>query len=286
MQPMLPMPYRVVDRWQELDDTWTLSLTPADGGTLPTFAPGQFNMLYAFGAGEVPVSISGDPADAGVLLHTIRAVGDVTAALVRLEAGAMLGVRGPFGRSWPLPVCGSRDAEAAGVQPAGQELVIVTGGIGLAPLRPAIYQALARSGRRGQIHLYYGARGPEQVLYSQQLRAWQQRSDITVDITVDHAGRDWSGRVGLVTDLLRRPAFDPANSIALVCGPEVMMRYVVRTLQNLGLPDDAIHLSLERKMQCATGSCGHCQLGPYFVCRDGPVFAWPAVAGMLSVAEL
>ncbi len=274
MDPMIPVPYRIGQRWRDLDDTFTLALVPADGAEPPPFVPGQFNMLTAFGAGEVPISISGDPADTRSLVHTIRAVGAVTQVLRRLDVGAIVGVRGPFGSAWPL---------AAAV---GRDLVMITGGLGLAPLRPAIYQALAQRDRFAKVCLYYGARGPDEMLYREQLRHWHRQAKLDINMTVDRAGRDWSGRVGVVTDLLRRPAFDPSNSVALICGPEVMMRFAVRALQRLGVPDAALFVSLERNMKCAVGSCGHCQLGPYFVCRDGPVFAYPVVADLMSIAEL
>ena len=268
---MLPRVARVVRRRRDGPDVWTLDLEAAasDG-----FAPGQFNMLTAFGVGEVPISMSGDPAEPKRLVHTIRSVGAVSRALVRLRPGDPAGLRGPFGAGWPI------------AEMARHDVVIVAGGLGLAPLRPALYRLLAERDRYGRIVLLYGTRSPGDILFRRELEGWRRRLDIDIEVTVDHAGTDWHGDVGVVTTLIPRAAFDPPHAVALVCGPEVMMRFALAALRKAGLGDEAIHLSMERNMKCAIGFCGHCQFGPVFVCRDGPVFRLDRLKGLLSMKEI
>jgi NAD(P)H-flavin reductase len=266
-----PRPWPVRSRTRESADVVTLELTPPEPFA---FRPGQFNMLYVPGVGEAPVSLCGDPADPATVLHTIRDVGPVTRALCAVRPGDTVGVRGPYGTHWP-------------VAPAEHgDLVIVAGGIGLPPLRPAVYQALARRDQFGRIALLYGARTPADLLYTAELGRWQSRFDVAVDVTVDSAGRDWRGNVGVVPALVPRAAFDPAHATAFVVGPEIMMRFTVRALLTAGLPADRIYLSMERGMRCAVALCGHCQLGPFLICRDGPVFSWTHLARWLGVREL
>jgi NAD(P)H-flavin reductase len=263
---------RVARARRETHDTVTLALTAADG-RVPPFAPGQFNMLYAFGVGEVPISISGDPGAPDRLLHTIRAVGPVTRALCGLRAGGMLGVRGPFGAAWPIDAARGRD------------LVIVAGGIGLAPLRPALLAVASDRSAYERVTLVYGARTPDDLLYRGELSRWRSRLDLDVAVTVDRAIGAWHGHVGVVTTLLARAAFDPASAVAFLCGPEVMMRFAALELRRRGVADARLHVSLERNMRCGLGHCGHCQLGPFFVCKDGPVFRLEAVRPWLDVEE-
>ncbi len=271
--PMLPAPWRIESVRRETADTFTLALEPVNGGASLAFAPGQFNMLYVFGVGEVPISISGNPLAPSPLLHTTRAVGNVTRAMWKLKNGDVLGVRGPFGSSWPLAAARGRD------------VVIVAGGIGLAPLRSALCQVLARRADFGKVVLIYGARTPEDLLFRAELRAWSKRRDVEVHITVDRATGRWRGNVGVVTALIGQAPFEPKNACAFVCGPEVMMRFVALELRKRGVPEAQIHLSLERNMQCATGFCGHCQLGPEFICKTGPVFPHDRVKPLLKVRE-
>lgn len=271
--PRLPRPFRVLRVRRETADTRTVEAQAQDGGPMG-FAPGQFAMLYAFGIGEVPISISGDPGRPAVLTHTVRAVGAVTRALAGLRPGQTLWARGPYGSPWPLDEAEGRDA------------VIVAGGIGLAPLRPLVLQVLARRERYGRAALLYGARTPGDLLYIRDLERWRGRLDLEVEVTVDAAGADWRGNVGVVTALIPRAAFDPAQAVAFVCGPEVMMRFAVAELRRRGLPPERIFLSLERNMHCGIGLCGRCQLGPYFVCRDGPVFSYAAVERIFTVREV
>jgi NAD(P)H-flavin reductase len=265
---MVPVSYRVVRRRRETHDSWTLELEPA-GDALEPLAPGQFAMLYAFGKGEVPISVSRLPQ-----IHTIRAVGVVSAALCDLRRGDVVGVRGPFGTAWPV--------EAA----VGADVVVMAGGIGLAPLRPAIDSLLADRERYGRVVILYGGRSPEELLYTAELERWRGRFDVEVHVSVDQAAAGWHGRVGVVTTLVPRADFDPDHTVAMICGPEVMMRFGVAALQERGVPAHAIYVSLERSMKCAIRLCGHCQLGPEFICHDGPVFSWDRVEPLLRVREL
>jgi anaerobic sulfite reductase subunit B len=269
---MAPVPYRVRSRSPETADTWTLELDPLGDAVRPR--AGQFDMLYAYGVGEVPISTSGEHEGDGALTHTIRAVGPVTRALCAFDEGAVVGVRGPFGNEWPL-------AEAV-----GGDLLVVAGGIGLAPLRPAIRHALAHRGDYGAVSVLLGARTPGDLLFVQEVEEWRSRLDAEVDVTVDAAAAGWHGRVGLVTTLIPGAVVDPASATAFVCGPEVMMVFVVRALLERGLPIERIWLSMERNMRCGVGHCGHCQLGPKLICRDGPVFRADEMMQLMEVREL
>ena len=270
--PFVPQIYRVERVSRELPDTVTLNLTPL-AGLRPSFEPGQFNMLYAFGVGEVAISMSGD-REHNAFVHTVRDVGAVSGAIAKLAPGAVIGLRGPFGTGWPV-----KEAE-------GSDVVIVAGGLGLAPLRPAIYQILANRGRYGRVVILFGSRNPTEMLYRHELREWRQRLDIDIEVTVDHADADWRGNVGVVPALIPRAAFDPHEAVALICGPEVMMRFTVNALRDAGLTNDRIYISMERNMKCAIGLCGHCQFGPTFVCKDGPVMRFDRIASIFAVREI
>ena len=185
LDPFVPQIYRVERVRRELGDTVTLDLAPV-GGPRPAFEPGQFNMLYAFGVGEAAISISGDRADGAALVHTVRDVGAVSGAIAQLKPGATIGVRGPFGTGWPV--------EAA----EGRDVVIVAGGLGLAPLRPAIYQILANRGRYGRVVILFGSRSPDDMLFRHEIEQWRARLDVEIEVTVDHADADWRGNVGVV----------------------------------------------------------------------------------------
>ena len=239
-----------------------------------TFRPGQFNMLYLPGVGEVAISISGDPQDCSSVPHTIREAGSVTHALALLGAGATIGVRGPFGSSWPMDAC------------RGKDVLLVAGGLGLAPLRPAIYELLANRDQFGQLTLLYGARSPDGLLYPDEYDAWCN-AGLHVQTTVDRAYVVWTGNVGVVTVLLDRlPLRDPGDTLLLTCGPEVMMWYTIQASLRRGLLPESVYMSLERNMNCAVGLCGHCQFGPEFLCKDGPVFRYDRVASMMKVHDL
>lgn len=270
--PFVPSLFRVERVSRETVDTVTLALTPTQG-TPPAFLPGQFFMLYAFGIGEIPVSVSGLSGE-GPLLHTIRAVGPVSQALCRLEAGDFLGVRGPYGSPWPL------------AQAAGSDLLLIAGGLGLAPIRSALLPALAERERYGRIALLCGARSPEGLPFGPETDRWRSRPDLQVEVTVDHASPAWRGSVGVVPSRIPYARFAPERTTAFVCGPEVMMRFTAIALLGAGLASERIFLSLERNMKCAFALCGRCQLGPTFVCRDGPVFPYHRVARLLSLREI
>lgn len=270
---MLPQPYTVLRNLRETHDTFTLDLKPAaPSGRFP-FAVGQFNMLYVFGVGEVPISISGDPARTEVLTHTIREAGTVTRVMRGLRQGDAVGVRGPYGQAWPVAAA------------RGQDVVLIAGGIGLAPLRPVLYQIQAEREKYGKVVLLYGTRSPEDILYRKELEHWRARLDLEVNVTVDH-GFNWRGNVGVVTRLIPRAGFDPYHAVALVCGPEMMMRYTVLELQKRGLKDEDIYLSMERNMKCGIGLCGHCQYGWSFVCKNGPVYRFDALKDLFWRREV
>ncbi len=272
--PYAPVPYRVVEKEAETQDTATLTLSPPEGTTVPPFLPGQFNMVYDFGVGEVAISNSGDPAGTGLLVHTIRSVGRVSGALWRKKPGETVGIRGPYGRGWPLDTASGRD------------VVIVAGGLGIAPLRPVIYNLVNRRDLYGRVEIVYGARMPAELLYRGEIQAWIHRTDMRLQVTVDSADRSWYGDVGIVTTRLPDARFDPSNTVAFLCGPEIMMRFSAQALEMRGLPDASIWLSMERNMKCAIAQCGHCQYGPYFVCREGPVFSWDRIRPFMGIKEV
>jgi NAD(P)H-flavin reductase len=298
---MLPRPSRIHAVHRENHDTFTLALAPVEGRSFPPFQPGQFNMLYVFGVGEMAVSISGDPSASGAWMHTVRVVGTVSRALSRLKKGDLVGVRGPFGNPWPMSAA------------AGRDLVLVAGGIGLAPLRPVLLRAfneLARDrgsiqaraqsapntgaatpkdskpGRPPRLFLLYGARSPVDLLFVGQLAHWKRTGQCEVLVTVDRSAPDWKGDVGVVTKLIPYVSFDPEQAVVFVCGPEVMMRFTVQEMENRGVASDRIYLSMERNMKCAVGFCGHCQYGPEFICKDGPVFPYDRVRPWLPIWEV
>jgi NAD(P)H-flavin reductase len=268
---MTPVPFRVVRRRRETMDTYTLELEPAGAGGVQPL-PGQFTMLYVFGVGEVPISFSGAPG--GPLVHTVRSVGAVTEAICALDRGGILGVRGPFGNSWPIETA------------AGSDVVVVAGGIGLAPLRPVVHHVLSNRDQYGDVVLDYGSRTPRDLLFWPELARLGRRADLQVDVTVDAATDGWRGRVGVVPKLIASARFDPDAAVAFVCGPEIMMRFTVEALLERGLAPERIHLSMERNMQCGLGHCGHCQLGPTLICRDGPVYRYDELASLMEVREL
>lgn len=271
---MAPMPYRVRSRVVENADSVTLCLEPV-ATELSVPRPGEFMMLYAYGVGEVAISVSGDPSSSdGTITHTIRNVGAVSAALCAAEPGTTLGVRGPFGTSWGLD------------EAAGRDLVIVAGGVGLAPLRPVVLGALAHRERYGTVVLIAGARAQRDFLYTAELQRWQQDPRLEVHVTVDVPIQGWPGETGFVTEPLRRLSLTPTRVTAFLCGPEPMMRFGAQALLDKGVGPSDIRVSLERNMQCGIGWCGHCQLGPLLVCRDGPVVGYDVARPLLETKEL
>jgi NAD(P)H-flavin reductase len=272
--PMLPTLYRIEHSNVENYNTFTINLKPANRDRDFSFAPGQFNMLYVFGVGEVPISISGSTENSSSLIHTIREVGYVTRAIRELQAGQTIGLRGPFGTCWPI-----KDS-------IGKDIVLVAGGIGLAPLRPVIYHILAHREDYNRVALLYGGKRPEDLLFIDELQTWRSRFDFEVEVTVDTANRSWRGNVGVVTTLVSKISFNPANAVAMICGPEVMMRFSAMQLNSQGLKEEDIFISMERNMKCAVGFCGHCQLGPTFICKDGPVFKYSEMANLMIEREI
>ncbi|MHB9864147.1 FAD/NAD(P)-binding protein [Streptomyces sp. YIM S03343] len=265
----VPVPHRVVSRQQETDDTVTLRLEPV-GAALPDFAPGQFAMVHCFGRGEIPVSVSSVQSTGG-LAHTVRSVGAVSDGLCAVRVGDVIGLRGPYGTTWELE------------RARGADLVIMAGGIGLAPLRPLILAVLAEREAYGRVNLLVGARTPDDLIARDELAGWKTTY---TGVMVDRPDRRWRGDVGVVTQLMGRAHFAPEVTWAFVCGPEPMIRATARELAHRGIPRERIRVSLERNMRCATGHCGHCQLGPLLVCQDGPVVDWAAAEPLLSVREL
>jgi len=274
IEPMLPQPYSVREVVKETADTFTLTLEPSNGTGADRFQPGQFSMLWVFGVGELPISISGHPAQHDRLVYTVRSVGQATHALVSREVGDGVGVRGPFGTGWPVDLAQGRD------------VLVIAGGIGLAPLRPVICEVLHNREKYGRLVILYGARSPRDLLYRKELAAWARHRDTQVLVTVDYGGLSWRGHVGVVTTLFKYARLQPPRSVAMACGPEIMMRFVARDLETHGLARKNIYLSMERNMKCAVGFCGHCQYGPHFICKDGPIFSYERMRPLLEKYEL
>lgn len=271
---MLPRTFQIVDIQWEIGsgDVYTWELQALDGKPF-CFAPGQFNMLYMQGKGEVPISISSD-SESDRLIHTTRAVGAVTQGMATLKVGDTIGVRGPFGTAWPL--------ESA----KGKDVVILCGGLGLPPLRPFIYYLLNHRSEFNKIYLLYGARSPLEIVYKAELESLHYKSNIEVLLTVDRQAGQWDGNIGVVPQLLSQVDVDTQNTLVSMCGPEIMMHFAQIALHKMGIFDEQIYVSMERNMKCAIGHCGHCQWGPHFICKDGPVFRYDAIRDLFKVHEL
>lgn len=274
IDPMLPRPFRVTQVIVETHDVSTLWFEPADGRPNIYFTPGQIGMVGLPGVGEVPISFSSDSDDQDRLAMTIRAVGAVTKALTSLRPGDVAGMRGPYGTSWPFSYA------------FGKRLVIIAGGLGLAPLRSVVLEAIRTYDHLIANTLVYGAREPDELLFREDLNRWVVDPAMSVLLTVDKAVETWSGNVGMVTTLIDSAVVDPVQTFVMMCGPDVMMRAVGNALEERGLPPDRIWLTMERNMKCGVGLCGHCQFGPYFVCRDGPVIAWSKVSALYEIREV
>jgi NAD(P)H-flavin reductase len=270
-----PIPVPVIRRRRETRDVFTIEL---DASALidaaRPFRTGQFNMLYAFGVGEAPISISGNEARPERIAHTVRAVGPVTSALAKLRAGDVVGLRGPYGTSWPLEECLDRD------------VLVVAGGLGIAPLAPAIDALANEESRTGRLIVLAGARTPDDLLFRGRLARWRKADRTEVHETVDRASPQWRDHVGVVPALLDVVHVDPATTAAFVCGPEVMMRFALRRLLAKGIAPENVWLSMERSMRCAVGLCGHCQVGPFFLCKDGPVVRCDRIAFLFEKREI
>ena len=279
LPPLIPRPVRIRRVARETHDVRTLyldvsQLDLSEEHDLRRQSPGRFNMLYAFGVGEIPISISGDTEDSTTLVHSIRSVGAVSRALCEQKKGDVIGVRGPYGVGWPIELT------------QGKDLLLVAGGIGLAPLRPVIYWARRNREKLGRLSIACGARAPEEILFKKELHGWRGEFDVGLNLTVDRAGPDWRGQTGVVTTLLERLLFTPENTIAMVCGPEIMIRFTMRELERLGVGEDQVFISMERNMKCAIGLCGHCQFGADFVCRNGPVLRFDRVRPLIYRREI
>lgn len=272
LDPYLPHPARIIARTQESPTIFTLKTQfIEDQHRNVTFHPGQFNMVYLYGVGEIAISISSDPAQNDYLSHTIRAVGRVTKALQKLQTGDHLGIRGPYGQGWPL-----QEAE-------GKDIVIVTGGLGCAPTVSVINYILARREQYGAIKILQGVKHSDDLIFRKQYALWQKKPNIEVYIAADQAGPKWHWAIGYVTDMISSLTLHPERTIVMMCGPEMMMHAAINALTKKEVPEEAIYLSMERNMQCGIGRCGHCQYGGLFVCIDGPIFAYPRIKDLFSV---
>jgi NAD(P)H-flavin reductase len=271
---MRPLSFRIKEIAEEIPGCMTMRVEPSDDTGDTRFAPGQFYMIYVFGHGEVPISVSGDPTRPGELTFTVMAVGSVTRALCAVDIDHTIGLRGPFGSAWPVDEIKRRN------------VIVMAGGLGLAPLRPALYCMLHNRDDYGDIALLYGTRQPQSIVFRSELADWRDESGIDVEVTVDTAGRDWRGKVGVVTDLLKGRGIDPVNTSALICGPEIMMRFSTYALLELGMTAENIYVSMERNMKCAIRMCGRCQYGPFFICHDGPVFSFDRVERLFKIREV
>ena len=267
---LTPHRYEVADLRRETADTVSLRLAPVSAAIQPP-APGQFTMLYAFGIGEIPISVSARDGDD--LIQTIRAVGAVSKHLHDRRQGDHVGVRGPFGTDWGVP------------EAYGTDLILMGGGIGLAPLRPVIHHAVADRHRYRRVSVLIGARSPDELLFGDEYPRWEQ-AGIDVITTVDRAGSGWTGHVGVITSLVPRLRIDPVRTTAIVCGPEPMMRFSALAMMDVGVTPTRIRISLERNMHCGDALCGHCQLGPLLVCRDGPVVSYDVAEPLITCREL
>jgi len=265
--PYLIQSATIVDKIREAEkiDTYRLRFVDEEVRRSFRFAAGQFNMVYLFGVGEVAISIVSDPDEPEFLDHTIRIVGRVTEAIARLQQGDILGIRGPFGRGWPLD------------EAQGKDVVIVTGGLGCAPVVGAIEYIFRRRRQYGAVKILHGVKTPHDLLYRERFDAWRRHPDTEVLLTSDQPDKTWHYHVGVVTELFEKVTIDPARTMVLMCGPEIMMRLGVPILMRRGIPANAIYSSLERHMECGIGLCGHCQLGPFFLCKDGPVMRYDRV---------
>lgn len=272
IDPYLPHPAKIIARKQESPTIFTLNTQfIEEQHRFVAFHPGQFNMVYLYGVGEVAISISSDPAQKDYLSHTIRAVGRVTKALQMLKTGDEIGIRGPYGQGWPLQ------------EALGKDIVIVTGGLGCAPTVSVINYILARREQYGAIKILQGVKHSEDLIFRKQYALWQKNKNTEVYIAADKAGPKWPWGIGYVTDMIASLSLQPKKTIVMMCGPEMMMHAAINALTKKEIPEEAIYLSMERNMQCGIGQCGHCQYGDLFICKDGPILAYPRIKALFSV---
>lgn len=272
MNPYQINPATIVEKMQEARDIFTYRLRLIDQAVRRTFRfeGGQFNMVYAFGVGEVAISIVSDPEDPELLDHTIRIVGRTTQAIGRLGPGDVLGIRGPYGRGWPLE------------KARGKDLVIITGGLGCAPVVGAIEYVFRRRDWYGTVKILHGVKAPHDLLYRERFDAWRRQPDTEVLLSSDQPDKSWQYHIGVVTELFEQVRITPGRTVVMMCGPEIMMRVGIPILVHRGVPESSVYVSLERHMECGIGLCGHCQMGPYFLCKDGPVMRYDTVAPWLG----
>lgn len=265
-----PEPCIITRVTPETYDTKTYAMEFEDGVRNSSFGFyfGQFNMVSILGIGEAPISISGGPGDDGVMLHTVRRVGNVTAALDKMKPGDRVYVRGPYGHGWPME------------EMRGKDVLIVAGGIGLAPLRGVVKAIVSDRRRYRNVEILYGARTPKDLLFTHEFDDW--RHEVTLHVSVDMLDGAAAGsyNVGVVTTLFSKMTVTPQRSVVLQCGPEVMMRFATRDLLGRGFTTEQIYVSLERRMECGMKKCGRCQIGPVYVCKDGPVFRFADLAAI------
>lgn len=272
--PMIPELFRIQEYRRERGSAFSITLSAVNSFEEFSFQPGQFNMLYVFGHGEVPISITGNPEEKQNIAHTVKIVGSVTYAMSALQRGDMLGVRGPFGSAWPL-----RAAK-------GKDVLLAAGGLGLAPFKPLLYHILMNRQEYGKVVLYYGAKTPQDILYSEELKQWSDLHQVEITLTVDTPDQEWQGNIGVVPRLIEQCEINPEQTISMICGPEMMIRFCINALLNKGMKASEIYLSMERNMKCAAGFCGRCQFGPYFLCREGPVFSYHQVKHIFNIREV
>jgi sulfhydrogenase subunit gamma (sulfur reductase) len=259
-------PARITARRTEAAGIYTFTLRFVDAAMRRSyrFDAGQFNMLYAFGVGEVAISIVSDPAEPERLEHTVRIAGRVTGVMAGWKAGDIVGVRGPYGNGWPVD------------KARGRDVVIITGGVGCAPVVGLINYIFRRREEYGELHILHGVKTPNDLLYRERFDQWRRAPGTRVYLTTDYPDKSWRDRIGVVTELFDELTVPP-SAIVMMCGPEVMMRFAARTLRDRGIDQGDIYLSMERRMECAVGLCGHCQYREHFVCKDGPVFSYRTV---------
>lgn len=272
INPYLIHPATIMEKIREADSihTYRLRLNDEEARRNFRFTAGQFNMVYLFGVGEVAISIVSDPEEPERLDHTIRSVGRVTSAIAQLQAGETLGIRGPFGQGWPLHAA------------RGHDVVIVTGGLGCAPVMGAIEYIFRRRLHYGSVKIIHGVKSPRDLVFHERFEAWSKRPDTEVLLASDRPDKTWRYHVGVVTELFERVSIDPPKTMVLMCGPEIMMRLGAPILMRRGILGTAIYVSLERHMECGIGLCGHCQMGPYFLCKEGPVMRYDLIEPWLG----
>ena len=271
---LLPRPFEVVAKRRETHDVVTLMVEPADGRSCLEFAPAQIGMIGVPGVGQVPISFSNHPDSRRCLSVTIRAVGAVTTAITEADIGAVISVRGPYGTAWPIELTWGRD------------VLFVAGGLGLAPLRSAVFHVAENAEDRGSVGIVYGAKTQHDMLFRSDLEIWGELDDVRVHLTVDNADDEWKGDVGLVTEMFDQALERLQAPLVMMCGPDIMMINACRDLTARGIEQTDIWVTLERNMKCAIGLCGHCQFGPLFVCKDGPVFRYDRVSELFAIGEV